>query len=148
MRRERGFTYIEVIIAIVIIGIAVAGVLSVMNLTVSRSADPMLQEQAVAIAEAYLEEIRTKAFSDPDGSEAGEGRATYDDVDDYNGLTDTGARDQNNQAIAGLGSYTVRVAVQGENLNGLGATNAKRIDVEVTHDPGIDITVSGYRANY
>jgi MSHA pilin protein MshD len=148
MECERGFTFIEVIIAIVIIGIAVAGVLSVMNLTVSRSADPMIQEQAVAIAEAYLEEIRTKAFSDPDGSETGEGRATYDDVEDYDGLTDTGAHDQNNQAITGLAGYTVQVTVQAEDLNGLGAGNAKRIDVEVTHGSGVDITVSGYRANY
>ena len=48
------------VIAIVIIGIAVAGVLLVMNYTTAHSADPMIQTQAVAIAESYMEEIRLR----------------------------------------------------------------------------------------
>ena len=67
MRRQAGTTLIEVVIAIVIISIAVSAVLMALTMTVGYSADPMIRHQAVAIAEAYLEEITLKAFVDPDG---------------------------------------------------------------------------------
>ena len=98
------------VIAIVIIGIAVSGVLLVMNYTTAHSADPMIQTQAVAIAESYMEEIRLHPFTDPDGSDSGETRADYDDVFDYNGLNEV-PTDQTGAAILGLGSYTVSVTV-------------------------------------
>ena len=40
---------------IVIVGIGLAGILGVINLTTRASADPLIQKQALAIAEAYLE---------------------------------------------------------------------------------------------
>ncbi len=107
---SRGFTLIEMVVAIVIIGIAVSGVLLVMNYTTAHSADPIIQTQAVAIAESYMEEIRLHPFADPDGSDSGETRANYDDVFDYNGLNEM-PTDQTGAAILGLGSYTVSVTV-------------------------------------
>ena len=148
-----GFTYIEMLVSIVVIGIAVAGVLSVMNMTTRHSADPMIQQQAVSIAEAYLEEITLQPFADPDGSEtggaeAGESRGSYDDVSDYDGLDDNGARNRSGQTISGLGAYRVRVSVNGDALNGIGSGESKRIDVRVTHGNLVDLTLSSYRTDY
>ena len=146
--RRGGFTYVEMLISIVIIAIAVTGVLSVMNLTTGRSADPMIRQQAVAIAEAYLEEITLKPFTDPDGSDTGETRPTYDDLFDYDGLDDTGAEDQEGNPIDGLEPYRVEVSVVSQDLKDIDSTDAARIDVQVTHTDVVDITLSAYRTDY
>ena len=141
---QHGFTLIELVIGMVVVSIALGGVLLVMNQTVGRSADPVVEHQAVAIAEAYLEEIMTKAYSDP-GGPAESGRADYDDVDDYHGLSDSGAHDQFGNTISGLGDYTVNVSVSGTSLNG---ESAKQVTVSVRHPIGINITLTGFRTDY
>ena len=72
-------------------------------------------------------------------------RSLFDDVGDYDGLTDVGARDQNGTAIAGLGDYTVRVDIADVSLNGVACRKAT---VRVSHPADIDLTLSGYRTNY
>lgn len=155
---SRGVTLVELIISIVVIGVAVAGVLVVMTRNTQSSADPMVQHQATAIAEAYLEEILTKEFTDPGGPP--ETRATFDNVADYDGLINNGcinttaacpmlgdcACDQNGDPIDGLNGYTVNVVVADEGLNGIASTF--RVTVTVTHPQVGAIPVSGYRTNY
>ena len=109
-RRQRGMTLIELIVFMVIVSVALAGVLTVLNLTVRSSADPMIRKQMLAIAEGLLEEVTLRPFTwcDPDdpvaatansaaacatseamGPEAGETRSggiLFDNVNDYNGL--------------------------------------------------------------
>ncbi len=145
---NRGFTLIELIISIVVVSIALGGVLMAINYTVTHSADPMLQHQALAIAESYLEEILLKPFADPDGVDGEGSRALFDDVDDYDGLSDSGARDQTGTAIAGLDNYTVDVVVTNTALNGIGDSNSKKITVTVSHPLGFNMTLSGFRTNY
>ena len=147
-----GFTLIEIIVTIVVLAIASTAILSVFTSTVRTSANPMIQQQAISVAEAYMEEILLKNFRDPQvaetgGMETGESRIDYDDVQDYNDLPDTVVRDQNNIAIAALNGYTVTVTVVGTALNGINAANSMRIDVSVNH-PAIDaINLSGYRTS-
>ena len=146
VRTQQGLTLIELIISILVIGIALAGVLSVMNLTVMRSADPMIQHQALAIAEAYLEEILTKEYDDtncPVGS--GSSRETYCAVEHYHNLSDSGAHDQEGNPIPTLTSYDVAVNVTNESING---ETMKRIDVTVSHPSGINLQLTGYRADF
>jgi MSHA pilin protein MshD len=71
-KKQAGISLIELIIFIVIIGIGIAGILSVMNVTTSHSADPMLRKQALAIAESLLEEIELQpyTFCDPNDPNA------------------------------------------------------------------------------
>ncbi len=61
-QNNKGVTLIELIVAIVVISIALVGVLSVINYTTLHSADPVLRHQAIAIAEAYMEEISLKTI--------------------------------------------------------------------------------------
>lgn len=159
--RRKGFSLIELIVAIVVIGAAVIGVLSVMSFTTARSADPALQEQAILIGESYLEEILLKPFLDPSAGttqvcpapDAG-GRINYDNVCDYNGLSDVGARNQFNSPVSGLEAYTVSVTVTGDggvtlnDINNTTVLRVLRIDVRVQGPAGTDITLTGYRTNY
>ncbi len=143
-----GFTLIEVLITIVVIGIAATAIMSVFISTVKTSVDPIIQQQAISIAEAYLEEIQGKSFTDPTGVETGESRATFDDIVDYHNLIDTGAKDQNASPIVGLENYTISVTVTSQALNGIASADAKRIDVTVTHPATGSILLSGFRVNH
>jgi MSHA pilin protein MshD len=142
---NRGATLVELIISIVIISTALIGILSVVNLSAQHSADPVARQQAIAIAESYLEEILLLPVTDPDGNNAGEGRATFDNISDYNGLSDAGATDQNGNSIAGLENYTITVTVN--NNVAISGVNMEEVIVTVTR--GITaISLSGYRANF
>jgi MSHA pilin protein MshD len=142
---NRGVTLIELVLSIVIVGIAASAVLGLLSFSAKGSADAMIRNQAVAIAQAYLEEIRFKEFTS-NGVEAS--RGLYDDVSDYSGLNNVGARDQFDNAIAGLNDYTVTVSVGGGTLGAVsGAANVKRVDVTVQHAPtGLSVALSGYKA--
>ncbi len=159
-RTAGGFTLIELVMAIVIISIALTGILLVMNENAARSADPMIRTQAHGVAQAYLEEILLQAYADPDGSDAGETRPSFDDVDDYDGLASNGctaatpacplgscACDQLGNPIAALADYQVSVSVVPATLNGV---PAKRITVTVSNSraPGISASLTGYRTEY
>lgn len=149
---QTGMTLVELVISIVIIGIAAAALYSAMAAIGGRSADPLLRQQSLAIAEAYLEEILLQPFLDPaSGSQCPSppaSRAAYDNVCDYAGLADNGARDAQGQAIAALSAYRVQVQVTPQAWNGLSASDALRIDVTVTDPAGQPLLLSGYRARY
>ncbi|MDP2239596.1 MAG: type II secretion system protein [Burkholderiales bacterium] len=63
---------IELVVFIVVVSAAVAGVLGALNMATRASADPMIQKQALAIAEAVLEEVQLMPFTycDPDDPQA------------------------------------------------------------------------------
>ena len=147
--RHQGFTLIELIVAITVVAIAATTLLGTIAAVTSRSADSMMQQQAIAIAQAYLDEIEQRWVVDPNGTPANTGRGSWDLVDQYNGLTDVGAHDQFGNAIAALSAYTVAVSVaQSTALTGIAGTAARRIDVTVTASPNVRVTLSGYRTNY
>jgi MSHA pilin protein MshD len=150
--RSRGVNLVELIISIVIISIACTGVLLVFAQTVRYSADPMVQTQALAVAEAYLDEILSRPLVDPDGTNAGETRATYDNVGDYDNLSDSPPQDQAG-AVADfapadgqpdLAGYQVDVDVTaGVAVNGVAMS---QVDVRVRFGTLVDFTLTGYRA--
>jgi MSHA pilin protein MshD len=158
LRRAAGVTLIELIVAIVIVSVAVAGIVSVYVTTVRSSADPMVQQQAQLLAEAYLEEILLKRFYDPDtglvcsGPLEG-GRALFDNVCDFNGLADNPPQNQFGTALAGLADYTVSVTVDSAGpvlgtIDNAGAVRVLRVDVTVTGPNNVTSRLSGYRTNY
>ncbi|MFW5451210.1 MAG: pilus assembly protein MshD [Methylophagaceae bacterium] len=157
--KQLGATLIELIITIVIISVALVGILSVVNFTTSHSADPLVQQQAIAVAESYLEEILAQSYSDPDGSEVGESRASFDDVDDYDGLSNNGCIttsascpvlgdcvcDRAGDPIDSLNGYTITIAITTPTISG---STLQAVNVTVSRGSTQDISVTGYRANY
>ena len=151
---QRGMTLVELVITIVVLGIAAAALFSAMAAITGHSADPMLRQQSLAIAEAYLEEITLQAFPASTtcaASNNGAGRSSFDDVCDYNGLTYAGAQPFAPRSalsitpLAGLEAYQVKVDVRSQDLNGVAAM---RVTVTVTDIIGQALTLDGYRANY
>jgi len=136
----RGFTLIELIIFIVVVGAGLAGILAVSTNVVKSSADPMVRKQAMALADSILEEIVQKEYQDPDGVSGETTRDTMDDVEDYNGKTKALFTDW----PATLGSYSVAIVVAPATL---GAIAVKKVTVTVTGGDN-EITMTGYRSNY
>lgn len=114
-RRQRGVTLVELIAAIVILGIALVGMTVAVSSAISRSSDTMLEVRAVALAQSYLDEILARRYDQASGvrgippcsssasglpacsaslgPEPGEepvapaySRDGFNDVDDYHGL--------------------------------------------------------------
>ena len=140
---QRGFTLIELIIFIVVVGAGLAGILSVMNQVVRNSADPMLTKQAAALADSVLEEVLQKAYADPDGTNVGEtGRSDWDNVDDFNGATPAAFGLPPN-----LAGYTLLIAVS-DGTATLGIA-ARRVVVTATiAATRVGVVLTGYRADY
>jgi len=155
------------VVFIVIVGVALAGVLTALNLATRHSADPLVRKQALAIAEALLEEVLLQPFTwcDPDDAnaatatgfaacsvaennlapEAGEARASatpLDNVNDYNGVSTT-----TNIAGGGAAPYAATVTVVPEGLHGIPAAAALRIIVTVSSG-GETLELEGYRTRY
>ena len=152
MVKQAGVTLVELIVSIVILSVAGLSIMMVITQTTVNSANPLIRSQAIAISQAYMEEVLAQPLVDPAGSdtgstEAGESRDSYDDVTDYNGLSDSsGAKDQTGSLIAGLEGYNVTVAVTPATLNG---SPARKILVTVTYDgdPDFTLPVVAYRLN-
>lgn len=174
-RRQRGLTLIELIMFIVIVGAALAGVLTVLNYTTQHSADPMIRKQALAIAEAILEEVMIQPFTwcDPDDPQAitatsnAEGANGCSSAATVEGLGAEGLEirggaplsfdnvsDYNglvadtNIAGGGAALYAATVAVAAEALNGIPAADSLRITVTVAAPGGENIVLQGYRTRH
>jgi MSHA pilin protein MshD len=160
-RAVRGFSLIEMIVFIVIVGVSLAGVLSVLDLTVSRSADPMLAKQALAVGEAFIDEILSREYLNPGAHPAPtDPRTGFVYVDDYNGYPTPAAlgirtrANVPNALIPGLEQYRVAVSVAlttaaiGPVGNQVPAGQMQVITVTVTDPAGRIYPMTAYRANY
>lgn len=153
IRKQRGISLIELILFIVIISVAVAGILLVMNNVTGHSADALVRKQALAIAESLLEEIELQGMSGvtPNLAPAPNwDRTSFDNVCNYNGYNTTGGmRNMDATTVPGLGSYNVAPAVVVDCTTspwaGIPAGSAVVITVSVT-GPGGQIDLTGYRA--
>jgi len=154
-RKQRGVSLIELIMFIVIISIAVAGILLVMNNVIGHSADTLVRKQALAIAESLLEEIELQGVSGvaPNPVPAtNANRTSFDNVFNYNGYSTTaGIQAMDTTPVPGLGSYNVTppvtVAYTTAPWAGIAAGSAVVISVSVT-GPGGRVDLTGYRAGY
>ncbi|OFZ68026.1 MAG: hypothetical protein A2Z01_02485 [Betaproteobacteria bacterium RBG_16_58_11] len=148
----RGFSLIEVIVFIMIVSIALAGVLSVMNFTTQHSADPLVRKQAIAVAESLLEEVSLHDFTKPSGGFPGPftypNRQYFDGIGDYNGFTTSGIYTIDGTQIFGLTGYNVSVTVVGSALSGIPVTGASLITVTVTGPDNVSVVLAGYRTAY
>ena len=153
--RQHGISLVELIMFIVIVSVALAGILLVMNVTTKSSADPLVHKQALAAAQSLLEEIELQDFISAAGATAAVTQANrasqYHIVSDYQGFATTGIYTVDGVApIAGLGNYNVNVSVANAALGSItsGSGNAVLITVTVTDPQGNQIAIDGYRTAY
>ena len=145
----QGFTLIELIIFIVVIGVGLAGIMAVINTVAASSSDPLVRKQSIAIAESMLSEILLKDYANPaEEGYTGSIRSLFDDVNDYAGYsTSAGIIDQSGLLVPGLTSYNFSPPVLVTSATDLLGIAAFKVTVNVTSPSGV-ISLSGYRGNY
>ncbi len=81
-----GLTLLEALLAAVVLAMAASAVIMPYAVGAQATMRDARQTLAVNLAQDMMEEILTKAFSDPEGDETGEkDRSSWDDMDDYDG---------------------------------------------------------------
>ncbi len=139
-KRQRGVTLVELIVAMVIVGVAVGGMIAAFNSSTASSVDPMLSKQMAAVAESMMEEILLKPYSGTDAAN----RADFTNVSNYKGYHSTGVFDATGNAVSGLEKYDVAVAIDAVQLTGMANQDALRIEVTVKHG-GDNFILRGWR---
>jgi MSHA pilin protein MshD len=185
-----GFTLVESIIGIVVLAISLSILTSLIFPIAEKSADQLHQVKAAELGQSLLNEIQNKAFDENSdraggvvrcselnqgncstimGSEIGESRATFDDVDDYNNLEYGGKysagdiQNSTGQTLAGYSGYSLQIIVCNDaDYDGdcyiapappgivldSEISTAKLITVNITTPTGYELTFATYRANF
>lgn len=176
-RRLGGFTLIETIVFLLVVGIGVAGLLSAMSTAIRFSADPLPQKQALALAESLMEEITSAGFTfcqplDPNflsatntaqcsaGMAENVGPDTvsgvpevrpFDNVNDYVdafGATKSIAATDLSSGIAAPAGYQASVTISEFGIAGISATESLLIKVTVTGPNNTRISLDGFRTRH
>ncbi len=154
-RTSRGVSLIEVIVFIVVVSAAVAGLLSSLGTVVQGSADPVVRKQALAAAESLLEEILARDFANPAGGFSGAAtqanRPQFDDVSDYNGFATTGIHSiDGGTPLTGLENYPVQATVGAAAVAfpGVPGADVRQVTVTVTTPGGEAVALTSYRFRY
>ena len=169
--KQQGFTLVEIVIVIVMVGAMMAGMAVLFVNNVENSHRPYLRQKALAVANAFMEEIQHKKWDENSplgggcvntGSSCGTGpgaagmgteeatRGEYDDIDDYDTITNQSPpQDSAGNPMPDYGGFSVSVSVlQPGAWNGIPAADVKQIEVSVTSPNNETILVSSYRVNY
>lgn len=170
--RARGFTLVEAVLAMVILSIAALAMSQSLGFAFTHSSDGLWQARTVALAEAYLEEAAARRYDEATppggvppcsaatiactgiGPDAGETRATFDDVDDYHGLSEAPPLDAQGNIRTPFASYRVDMSVryltttEVTALNLDDPTDAKHIAVTIVPPGRSPQTFTALRANF
>lgn len=171
--QQQGFSLVEMIVTILIISIATVGISSSLAFGLRHQSDGIWRTKAVALADAYFEEIAAKRYDEntPNGGvpacspttiacssaanfDDGETRGEFDDVDDYNGVSDMPPQDANGNPRIGYNNYRVSVDVayaspaQVTALGLAAASDAKVVTIRVTPPGQQDMEFTLLRSNF
>jgi MSHA pilin protein MshD len=142
---QQGATLIELVMTIVIISVAIAGVVGAFSLIVGRSADPLNQTRAVALAQLYYDEVTSRYYDE--STPPGGGQVAVDDV-----VCDALQGGELNPDEQGYTGFEVKVDIDcGGNdpgIAGLAGKNAKRVEFTITDPSGATYVFSAYRGNF
>ena len=176
-RRLGGFTLIETIVFLLVVGIGVAGLLSAMSTAIRFSADPLPQKQALALAESLMEEITSAGFTfcqpqDPNflsatntaqctpalvekvGPDTFSGvteARPFDNVNDYvkaYGVSAAISATDVSSGVAAPAGYDARVTISQVGIAGISATESLLVNVTVTGPNNTRISLDGFRTRH
>ena len=160
-QRSRGFSLIESVITIVVLGIALTAIGRGLYNRIGHSADSLWEVRALQLGQSYLDDALALAYqenSPPGGGVVGScvisgpdngenNRSRFDDVDDYDGLSETGAfLDQSVQTD--YARYDVSVTVSCANASGQAVTTSKLVQVLVSGPSGLQLRLAAVRGDF
>ena len=113
--RQHGLSMIELIMFIMIVGIALAGAVSVFIASSGRSSDPLVRKQMLTIAEALLEEVELQQFTycDPLDTQASSATSTAGCATKVQGFGQPAAAGGVRANFNNVGNYCTEVGTGG-----------------------------------
>lgn len=160
-RRRRGLSLVEAMICCVIVSLAVVAAMRLLG--ASGTALKVAGDRAVAreLANSLMTEILSQNYKDPGllplfGREVTElltSRANWNDVDDYDGYTDSPPTDKSGLAVPGAPSNWSRsVSVNWANpstptANLSSESGLKRVTISVKRGNATLVTIIGYKGD-
>jgi type II secretory pathway pseudopilin PulG len=113
------FTLVEAVVAVAITGGMLAAGLTTISATAKSRAVMENRVMALEMAQELMDAVRAKPYEDPTtpggiGVDAGEvagDPTTFDDVDDFNGYTESAVTDLRGRAVSGRAGWSRSVAV-------------------------------------
>lgn len=161
-RRQRrgGFNMLEVTISTLLVGVLLTASMTTAGALIRRHGLRAQDDVKMALAHDLLCEVNQALFSDPDhtqstlGPEFGEveaNRRKFDDVDDYDGWTESVVQDKLGNPATGFAGYQRSVQVvyarlSDPNLTSTVPTDLKRITVQVVGPNQETATLVGLRS--
>ena len=157
--KKSGFTLIEVLIAVVLVGLAIASIVGA-NIAFTRSNHGGVTRNT---AEFLVEQIRELtamlAVVDPQGGDAvfgpeEAGYANYDDLDDFDGAGFNPPIDSSKTVLSDFSAYTQQVSVDNVNASDFEqivsdhGSDFVRVTVTVLMDSDVVASSSWIRAGY
>ncbi len=146
MSTQRGVTLVELIVALVLAGVVLGSIWSAWTLMGSRSADPLVARQQLAIAQSLLREIELQPLPGSATAAATPGRTGFASISDYNGLTMSGISDAEGQPVPGLENYGASITVAPQALEGVPASDGWWVAVQVTGPGGERLQMASWRS--
>jgi len=138
--------------SVLIVGVMLVAALETIGASARDSVLQQEQCQATALAEQLLSEIVPCRYADPN-TESGETRATWDDVSDYDGLTENPPTARNGSPLAGYTGWQRKVQVHfvdpGHPSVPVGSdAGLKRVIVTVVSPRGKTTTLTALRSSH
>jgi MSHA pilin protein MshD len=159
--RARGFTIVEVSVCVIIVGVMFSAVMQTVGQSAIMQFKVSERTSGMQLARMLMVEIMQQAYTEPSttttalGPESGETRPTFEDVDDYNGLSESPPVNMDGTAINVPSASTWRrtVTVVWVNPATLATaspqveTGVKKITVNVSHNGFAVATLTAIRSN-
>ncbi len=140
---RRGITLAETVVSTLLIGLVLVSTLQIVGPIIRSGSVAADRVVAANLANELSEEIATKLFTSPIlddlesmGPGVGETRATYDDIDDFDGLSNSPPQISDATAMPGLTGWTrkakvVHVTISDPSVESGSYTGLKRVTVAV-----------------
>jgi len=161
--RQTGVTLVEMVVVIVILAIALTTLTQMLSQVTVSGAYTYDETMAIELGQSYISEIMGRRYDEnsplggipPCGAPSaaacstsfndGESRASYDDVDDYDGLDELPQRVDGSGGVEAREGYeNFRVAVSVSQAT----STAKRITVTITQPNSETIDLTVYKTNF
>jgi len=115
-----GFSLLEAVIAMVLVGLVLLAALHVLGGTTQSTCHTARSGTGLLLAEALMAEVLAADYADPDQTplfgpepgESGTGREGFDDLDDYHDWSDSPPTEPDGSAMTGFDGWTRTVTVE------------------------------------
>jgi MSHA pilin protein MshD len=149
---RRGFTLVEAVISCVIMAVMLVPALSLIGAAAQTRKNRPERVQGLALARHLLTEIMQAHYLDPDGSEDGESRTSWDDLSEYDNFKEKPPTHRDGSTIAGFAGWERVVKIKLADPANPSATSGsdqglKSIVVTVTSPSGKGYTLSALRSS-